>query len=175
MKYIKLFEFLKDGGVLYHCVGRPFDKRPGLEDREFFPIEDVLLNGIQFGKTEGVHNKSLKVYKYYISTTRNPEYHFQSRKIRVVLDGDKIKQLFSVKPFGYNFGANNEWEERIWSNKGGYLSTEYFLRIECSAEYYEEVKKLKNPNNIPIILKNIGTSGHLMKGGVPHKWKKKIV
>ena len=139
-------------------------------------LYNILDNGLQFQKDNiGDHLK-----KYSISTTRSSDfsgndiYDFTKRASRIVLDGNKISQKYKIAPVN----ADNIWnlkgmkgdrytkskdhnlfEERIYSDTPGYLSTDYILRIDINDKtegwkdnehLYQEILDKANMKKIPI-------------------------
>lgn len=145
---IKLIDILnleaKQVGILYHFTN-------------IGHIPDILKSGLRFDRD----NSSLPQYsnKFFISATRShnfgggDHFGFINKAARITLDGNKISNKYSVVPIN----ADNIWdkkytmknnihfdtkkgklfEERIYSNERGFLSLEYFIKIDILNKGYE--------------------------------------
>ena len=134
---IKLIDILKEAkqvGPLYHFTNILF-------------LNNILKTGLKFNPD----NSGLSQYKntFYISATRQqngtgtikdiPEKTFN---VRIKLDGNKISERYKVEPInvinvwmagGYgnpSIKYPELFEERIISNKPGYLSPSYIFQID---------------------------------------------
>ena len=142
MKHLKIFEEFEKENLIYKWLGSGPNSK----------LQDILIDGIKFTPNDGNYYTDLiKKYPYSISTTRNKYYKYGPVNIRICLDKSKISNKYSVRPHNYNT-ISKEWEDRIFSKKDGYLPMNTVVRIECSTEDYEWIKKLSNPNNIKIVI-----------------------
>jgi hypothetical protein len=134
-------------------------------------LQNILINGIRFGlNLDTEYVELMNKYPYSISTTHNKYFKYGASYIRFILDKNKIKKNYSVRRYKY-MGFFNEFEDRIYSKKPGYLPIDVIIKIECTSEDYDDIIKLKNPHKI-----NIEINDNLLKlnkhGGVPPEWKK---
>ena len=130
---IKLLDILneaKQAGILYHYT----DPKN---------IENILKNGIKFSAPQ----KEISD-KYYISTTRKKQ-NWKHNTL-IILDGNKISEKYKIIPIQastYIDNPSKDWfkkvgvkidslggselaEERIISNKPGYLDPKYIIKIK---------------------------------------------
>jgi hypothetical protein len=169
MKHILIFEeFDNKPEFIYKWLG--FDTSP---DWFYKKLENILINGIKFGKNlDSKYPELTKKYPYSISTTHNKNYKWGGSYVRFTLDKNKIEKNYSVRRYKYG-GFMNEFEDRIFSKKPGYLPIETIIKIECPSVEYNDIIKLNNPHKI-----NIEINDDLLKidkhGGVPREWKKSV-
>lgn len=130
-------------------------------------LKSILKNGIHFKQNDLYSNK----FKYYytISTTRNYDFKWLSKDVRIVLDKERIKNEYVIKPIHWKntsyyhinspdhrlFGhadIMNQTEERICMNPND-VYRQYFLH----PKYIKQIdiikptdEKLDNPHNIKI-------------------------
>lgn len=116
-------------------------------------ISNILDDGLKFQKD----NIEDYLKEYSIAATRNHNFsgfdvwNFMKRSCRIVLDGDEISQRYKIAPVNadniwnsrtdkltYKYYStsktNNLYEERIYSNTPGYLSSDYILKIDINTE-----------------------------------------
>jgi hypothetical protein len=128
----KISEILNESkqvGILYHYTSPE-------------NIENILKNGIRFSSPQKEISN-----EYFISTTRKKQNW--KHKTLIVLDGNKISEKYKIVPIQastYIDKPSDEWfkqvgvkidslggselaEERIISNKPGYLEPKYILKI----------------------------------------------
>lgn len=128
----KISEILNESkqvGILYHYASPE-------------NIENILKNGIRFSSPQKEISN-----EYFISTTRKKQNW--KHKTLIVLDGNKISEKYKIVPIQastYIDKPSDEWfkqvgvkidslggselaEERIISNKPGYLEPKYILKI----------------------------------------------
>jgi hypothetical protein len=140
---IKLIDILREAkqvGPLYHFTNISF-------------LNDILKTGLKFKPD----NSGLPQYKntFNVAVTRDKsgegvmKYLSFKREfnIRIKLDGDKVSEQYKVEPinveniWNYDIGDKNSeeqiptkfpyfFEERIISNKPGYLSPSYISQID---------------------------------------------
>ena len=165
----KIFE--SNRSYLYHFTHLP-------------ALEKILKNGILF------KGNDLDWQSFSISTTRRSDFDWGA--VRIVLDTDKIKSRYKIVPIDYFRNVSkgyfknmpfhtsqDQQEERIISNKKGYLSPTYFVQIDINEDWSLETKnkelimyrygdefvdynpnpfKFHNPHNVKInIVKNFKT------------------
>jgi hypothetical protein len=163
MKHILIFEeFDNKPEFIYKWLGG---------DISYKKLENILINGIKFGKNSDIKYPELtNKYPYSICTTHNKNYKWGASYIRFTLDKNKIEKNYSVRRYKY-MGFMDEFEDRIFSKKPGYLPIETIIKIECPSVEYDDIIKLHNPHKI-----NIEINDSLLKinrhGGVPPEWKK---
>lgn len=125
----KILNESKQVGILYHYTSPE-------------NIEDILKNGIRFSSPQKEISN-----KYFISTTRKKQ-NWKHQTL-IILDGNKISEKYKIIPIQastYIDKPSDEWfkqvgvkidslggselaEERIISNKPGYLEPKYILKI----------------------------------------------
>ena len=136
---IKLIDILKEArqvGLLYHFTNSSF-------------INNIKEKGIKFEPD----NSGFYPNQFYIAATRDKSgeglmkyLDYKDLNIRITLDGNKISERYKIKPINieniWNWDEFEEegipviskfaefFEERILSNKEGYLDPKYFLNIE---------------------------------------------
>lgn len=172
MRYIKIFEEFTNDNILYNWItltrGDGTDKASNPESID--RLEKLLIYGIKFGKNDGGGldndrwNKKNEKYPYCISTTRNKRWRWGPNEIRVTLNKQKIENSFKIEPIQYAasystfYNGNkdgtykHEFEERIYSKKDKYLGTNCIIKIEATKKIFDVLSKLKNPNNIELVL-----------------------
>lgn len=111
---------------------------------EFNNIESILKNGIKFKSNDDERYN----FKCSISSTRNSKWRWGGGNCRITLDREQISKHFKIVPYSY-YGFK-EWEERIFSNKCGYLEPIFFKKIEIDKNIYNEDIDIENKYNIPI-------------------------
>ena len=129
LKKKKVLGEAKQVGILYHYTSPE-------------NIEDILKNGIKFSPPQ----KEISD-KYFISTTRKKQKW--NDQTQITLDGDKISEKYKIIPIQASTFIDNpskEWfkvvgvkidslggselaEERIISDKSGYLDPKYILKV----------------------------------------------
>ena len=135
---IKLIDLIeaKQIGILYHFTNNSV-------------ISSIKEKGIKFEPD----NSGLYPNQFYIAATRDKSgkgllkyLDYKGLNVRITLDGNKISERYKIKPINveniWNWEDYEEegtpiiskstefFEERILSNKEGYLDPKYFINIE---------------------------------------------
>lgn len=136
---IKLLDLVKESkqiGILYHFTNSSF-------------LNNIKTQGIKFEPD----NSGLYPNQFYIAATRDKSgkglfkyLDYKNLDVRITLDGNKISERYKIKPINVeniwnmdDFEEEGEpiiskftefFEERILSNKEGYLDPKYFISID---------------------------------------------
>jgi hypothetical protein len=135
---IKLLDLIeaKQIGILYHFTNSSF-------------INNIKEKGIKFTPD----NSGLYLNQFYIAATRDKSgkgllkyLDYKDLNIRITLDGNKISERYKIEPINIENIWNKDefeeegipviskytefFEERILSNKEGYLDPKYFISID---------------------------------------------
>jgi hypothetical protein len=136
---IKLIDILRESkqvGMLYHFTNSSF-------------LNSIKEKGIKFEPD----NSGLYSNQFYIATTRDKSgkglfkhLGYKDLNIRITLDGNKISERYKIEPINVENIWNKDefeeegtpiiskftefFEERILSNREGYLNPKYFINID---------------------------------------------
>jgi hypothetical protein len=149
---IKSFlDHVNSDSILYHWINIPrINPDQELTIEKF---NEILTKGIKF-KNDALNLK----YPYCLSMTRSSRFKWGRCEIRISVLKSKVEEMYHVRPHIDGFGDKdlkfhyNEYEERVYSKKGGFISPKAYIKIECTKKYYDIFIKLSNPFNIDIIL-----------------------
>jgi hypothetical protein len=135
---IKLLDLIeaKQAGILYHFTNSSF-------------LNNIKEKGIKFEPD----NSGLYPNQFYVAATRDKSgkglfkyLDYKDLNVRITLDGNKISERYKIEPINVENIWNKDefeeegtpiiskftefFEERILSNREGYLDPRYFINIE---------------------------------------------
>jgi hypothetical protein len=119
-------------------------------------------NGLKNILSSNNLNSSEEIYLgnklYYVSFTRNKNFHKKGMKwqvktdYRITLDGDKLSNKYKIQPFSYIPGWNYEdnWEYDWLEDEPENVRRDFF---NATGDYDEQEERISFKNAIPSIVK----------------------
>lgn len=138
----------KQVGVLYHFVGEDDNETDDDGNETLGSLEAILSSNKLYNEQYG-----------YISFTRNKNLGFDGRKVRLVIDGNKLSARYKIDPFHdlENWVADEDEERYVqtWRRSSIKPILSFILRIEIDAFYQDrtqhDAKRLAAEYNVPIV------------------------
>jgi len=121
-RYIKLYEFAQRG-VLYHFT-------------DVNSFRQIMKSNSLKGNIEDLYDEDL----YTISLTRNKNFEWQGKDVRIYLDGSKLSNKYKIKPFSF-FGTASV--KKDWM----LLGQKYKKSTSDQSEEAVLTKEIKNIRN----------------------------